>query len=69
MRKTITIRRVILPPEVKDIANYGLALVIFLVITTLHTPVLTKKEIYSYLFLAYGFGLWAYIQSLKRVIT
>jgi len=67
MRKTI--RRVILPSEVKDIANYGLALVIFLVITTLHTPVLTKKEIYSYLFLAYGFGLWAYIQSLKRVIT
>ena len=67
MRKTI--RLVLLPPEVKEIANYSLALIVLLIITALHSPVLMRKEIYSYLFLGYGLGWWAYIQGLKKVVT
>jgi hypothetical protein len=67
MRKTIRI--VLLPPEVKEIANYSLALVVLLIITIFHSPILMRKEIYSYLFLGYGLGWWAYIQSLKKVVT
>lgn len=66
MRKTI--RLVSLPPEVKEIANYSLALVALLIMTGLHSPVLMRKEIYSYLFLGYGLGWWAYIQGLKKVV-
>tara|TARA_Y100000816_G_scaffold292629_1_gene289309 strand:- start:6902 stop:8275 length:1374 start_codon:yes stop_codon:yes gene_type:complete len=67
MRKTIGF--VLLPPEVKEIANYSLALVVLLIITALHSPVLMRKEIYSYLFLGYGLGWWAYVQGLKKVVT
>lgn len=67
MRKTI--RSVLLPPEVKEIANYSLALVVLLIITAFHSPVLMRKEIYSYLFLGYGLGWWAYIQGLKKVVN
>ena len=55
--------------KVKEIANYSLALVVLLIITALHSPVLMRKEIYSYLFLGYGLGWWAYVQGLKKVVT